>query len=191
MRDPNSRPSPAGTPIYRRSWPDQAARVRVSPQRHPGLLRRLRRPPRPRLRLLRPEDRDPALRMPRRAGQEHGALCLSGRSVLGRGLRLFPQWHPLDRAHGQGAAPSEARPSAHSRVLAKPSRDLFLHRSTQSRQTTRSFPISRPLKIGSCVSKTANANSVPFASRFGRAALHDLLQRVAAYEHAAARPPTN
>ena len=54
--------------------PPGAGRVRVPARRHAGLPGRLGRPPRPHLRPLRAQDRDRAVRPPRRAGHEHRAL---------------------------------------------------------------------------------------------------------------------
>ena len=67
-----------------RAWPAGAGRVRIPARRHAGLPGRLGRPPRPPLRALRGQDRDRAVRPPRRAGHEHRALRVGQDGLLGR-----------------------------------------------------------------------------------------------------------
>ena len=67
-----------------------ARRVRVPARRRPGLLGRIRRPPRQRDRPLRAQDRHRPLRRPRRAGHDQRALRLGPTRVLDRRQRLLP-----------------------------------------------------------------------------------------------------
>src|SRR3954465_5795939 len=81
-RHPDLPPSPgpaAGT------WPGATTGVRVSPRRPLGLPGRLRRPPRPGDRSLRPNHRDRTVRPAGRAGHDQRALRKRQTGVLGRG----------------------------------------------------------------------------------------------------------
>ena len=94
--------------------------VRVPPRRHPGLLRRLRRPPRPGDRPHRTQDRNRALHRSGRPGHDHRALRLRTAGVLGRGQRLIPQRATLHRPDDRGLANRHPRASTDPRVLAQP-----------------------------------------------------------------------
>jgi transposase len=75
-------PTPPGTTAATRANPTR--RVRVPARRHPGLLRRLRRAPRPCARADRPQDRHRAVHRPGRRSHDHRALRLGPAGVLGR-----------------------------------------------------------------------------------------------------------
>ena len=75
---------PPGTTARTRTHPTR--RVRVPPRWHPGLLRRLRRPPGPGARPDRPQDRHRTLREAGGPRHDDRTVCLGPTGVLGRRL---------------------------------------------------------------------------------------------------------
>ena len=98
MPTPSPPPPPPRTGSPTR--PNPAGQVRVPPRRHPRLPSRLRRPPRPRDRTHRTQDRDRTLHPAGRAGHDQRTLRLRAPSLLDRRQRLLPPRLALNPADG-------------------------------------------------------------------------------------------
>ena len=85
-------PSPPPPPprLATPTRPDPAGRVRVPPRRHPRLPGRLRRPPRPRDRTHRAQDRDRTVHPAGRAGDDQRALRLRATGCSGSSTTAPP-----------------------------------------------------------------------------------------------------
>lgn len=152
-------PRPQAFLAARRPRRGAKGRARV---RAPGgalLPGRLGRSPRSRLRSLRAQGRDRALRSPRRAVHVGRALRLRATRVRGRRQRLRPSRPALDRSPPRRLAEPDLGPRRSTRAG-----------STRWRSTPRSFSARSSSPTTSPTSASSRSGCSPFGSRYERIA---------------------